>query len=150
MIVSEQKQKRERQTQWQLIQFGHSFVFSPSTYDPPAEVVLGALDGAMELLAPLFVPVPPELPPLCSEAPLSLPQLSVYQVSMAVLSEGLVHVEAHMVVSAPFEAVQTCWQKQDQAVREVLEPPLHCCWACVRMVQDCPQAGRLPLPCVRS
>jgi hypothetical protein len=97
---------------------------------PPAEtpldaVLLGKLEGAEELLAGLLlVPVPPLFPP-CSEAPLSLPQLLVYHASMAVLSLGLVQDVAHMVVRAPPEAVQTFWQKQDQAWREVLEPPLH-------------------------
>ena len=112
--------------------------------------MLGTLEGPAELLAPpLFVPVPPVLPP-CSEAPLSLPQLAVYQVPMAVLSVGLVQEVAHMVVRAPAEAFQTAWQKQDQALREVLEPPLHCDWAWVRTEQDCPHDGRLPLPWVSS
>jgi hypothetical protein len=111
--------------------------------------LLGRFDGTEELLAAGLVLVPPLFPP-CSEAPLSLPQLLVYHVLMAELSLGFVQEVAHMVVSEPPEAVQTFWQKQDQAWREVLEPPLHCDWAWVRMEHDCPHDGRLPLPCVRS
>jgi hypothetical protein len=123
---------------------------APPTYEPLAAVVLGRVEGTAELLAaPLFVPVPPVLPP-CSEAPLSLPQLAVYQVSMALSSAGSVQEVAHMVVRAPAEAFQTAWQKQDQALREVLAAPLHCDWAWVRTEQDCPHDGRSPLPWVSS
>ena len=116
--------------------------------------MLGRLETTAELLAALLDPDPGEPPvlvvPPCSEAPLSLPQLAVYQVSMALLSVGLVQEVAHMVVSAPADAFQTAWQKQDQAEREVLEPPLHCDWAVVRTEQDRPHDGRLPLPWVSS
>lgn len=101
-------------------------------YEFPTEVVLGRAAAPEELAAPLLfvlvpvpVPVPPEEPP-CSEAPLSLPQLLVYHVSIAVLSLGSVHVVAQTVARDSPEAVQTFLQKQDHAVRLVLLPPLHC------------------------
>lgn len=138
-----------RQTQWQLHQSAQSCVNSSllELVVPLAAEPLGALD-ADELGAepPLFVPDPPP----CSEAPLSLPQLLVYHVLMAVLSDGLEQVPAHMVVNAPPDWVQTVWQKQDQAWSESLLPPLQLDCADVRTGQVCAHEGRLPLPCVSS
>ena len=111
----------DEQTQWQLHQSEHPCEYASLLVSPVFAVVLGAAD-ALPLGAepPLFVPDPPP----CSEAPLSLPQLFVYHVLIAVLSLGFVQDEAHIVVNAPPEPVHTVWQKHDQAARDVLDPPL--------------------------
>jgi hypothetical protein len=81
---------------------------------------------------------------------LSLPQLLVYHCSTAVLSVGAVQEVAHTVVRAPPDAAQTFLQKQAHALREEPELPPHVDCAWVRMEQDWPHEGRLPMPCLRS
>lgn len=98
-------------------------MLTPLAYVPLLAVVLGRLEAA-ELAAPVL-PVPVPVPP-CSEAPLSLPQLAVYQVEMAVLSVALEQELAHMVVRAPLDDDQTFLQKQAQTETESLDAPLHC------------------------
>ena len=118
-------------------------------------MLLGEVAPTFELLCaavpePLPPPPLPVPPPPCSEAPLSLPQLSVYHVPMAVLSLGSLQEVAHMVVRAPLEADQTFLQKHAHVLTSALDVPPHCCWAWVRTAQDEPHDGRLPLPCWSS